>query len=241
MSQPAPFREQLKALESLQELDLRIDALARQRQALPEALAAAETKLAQLRLQISAKEKVRDELEKNRRENQGAQELNQDRLKRAEEKLSGVGDTHQFQAASKELEQLKKLATELAAQHQKLGADVEAVGREISALGAQIGSGESEVATHRARLDAEGGRIDAELARLRGDRGEFTPRVDRRVLAQYDRVRGARQGLGFVPALAGRCKGCQMALPPQMFNEIQRASEFHACPSCHRLLYAPQA
>ena len=77
--------------------------------------------------------------------------------------------------------------------------------------------------------------IDSLLA----ERAQFCSQVDQKILVQYDRVRGARGGIGIVPAVAGRCKGCNMMVPAQLYNEVQRALTLHSCPSCHRLLFVP--
>ena len=36
---------------------------------------------------------------------------------------------------------------------------------------------------------------------------------------------------------AGTCLGCHMHLPPQFFNELQRARDIRLCPNCHRILF----
>jgi len=35
----------------------------------------------------------------------------------------------------------------------------------------------------------------------------------------------------------GTCLGCHMNLPPQFFNELQRARDIRLCPNCHRILF----
>ena len=67
---------------------------------------------------------------------------------------------------------------------------------------------------------------------------EFTQGVEVRLLNQYERIRGARAGLGITAAVGGRCRACNMMVPPQLFNELQRGSALHSCPSCNRILYA---
>jgi predicted nucleic acid-binding Zn-ribbon protein len=60
--------------------------------------------------------------------------------------------------------------------------------------------------------------------------------IRRDVLAKYDAIR-RRRGFAVVPAQRGVCMGCNMALPPQLFNTLQRGESIEYCPSCHRIVY----
>src|SRR6185295_968135 len=91
------------------------------------------------------------------------------------------------------------------------------------------------------QVSGQESQVGDEIESLLKERSKFTVSVEPRILAQYDRVRGARAGLGIVPALGGRCKGCNMMVPPQLYNEIQKVTQLHACPSCHRILFVPAA
>ena len=48
---------------------------------------------------------------------------------------------------------------------------------------------------------------------------------------------GERLGLAVVPVVNGVCKGCHMAIPPQLYNIIQRGLSMETCPSCNRIIY----
>ena len=241
MSQGLPLREQLKALENLQEIDLKIDDLKKKKAALPAALKTLDDNLHGLRSTIEAKNKIREDSEKSQRQTQAAIDLNRDRQARASSKLEAVQNSHEFQAASKEIEQLKKLSATLEEQSKKAGGESEAMGKEIAELSGQLEKLKTERDEQAAQLSGQGSKLDNEILSLNANRAQFTPKVDSRVLSQYDRVRVARAGMGIVPAIGGRCKGCNMMVPPQLFIEIQRCNEIHQCPSCHRILFVAVA
>jgi uncharacterized protein len=46
-----------------------------------------------------------------------------------------------------------------------------------------------------------------------------------------------RAGVAIVEARNGTCLGCNMQLPPQMFNSLFRTQEIQSCPHCNRLLF----
>lgn len=239
MNQALPLREQLKALERLQELDLKIDALKKQRNALPAALKTLDDAFNKARLALETKKNVVAELEKLERQAQAAMDLNKDRVSRSNSKLEGVSNSQEFQAASRELEQLRKQALQLEEQIKKGRADIDAASKDIVVLTEAFEKAKAARDAQAAEVSGQSGKFDGEIVGLTSERSQHTGGVDTRTLAQYDRVRGARAGLGIVPAVGGRCSGCNIMLPPQQFNEIQKCSQLHQCPNCHRILYVP--
>jgi uncharacterized protein len=240
VTQPRTLREQLKALEHLQELDLKIDKLTQNKNSLPTSLRTMDAGVAKLKQTTDAKKTALNELEKAQRQTGAALDLNKDRLARANGKLEGVHNSQEFQAANKEIDQLKKLNATLEEQLKKANADIEILGKEVAELTAQQQKAEQERSAHAQVVTGQENQFGGEITTLLSERSKYTGSVEQRLLAQYDRVRGARGGLGLVPAVAGRCKGCNMVVPPQLYNEIQKGLQVHACPSCHRILFVPE-
>jgi predicted nucleic acid-binding Zn-ribbon protein len=100
VTQPLPLSGQLKALECLQEIDLKIDSLKKNRGGMPAQLKALEEGVLKLKMSVDAKKKAIEDIEKSQRQTQAAQELNRDRLTRANSKLEAVGNSQEFQAAN---------------------------------------------------------------------------------------------------------------------------------------------
>ncbi len=241
MSETASLRTQLKVLEALQELDIKIDRLKKNQGALPAALRTLDEGLAKLKASTDAKKNQLTEVEKQQRQTQAAQDLNRDRLTRSMSRLEAVQNSQEFQAVNKEIDQLKKMMAGLDETTKKSVTDVEALNKDLAALGEQASKLQGERDAQAQTLSGEGAKLEGEIGVLMKERGRHTSQIDPRILSQYDRVRGARAGLGIVPAIAGRCKGCNMMVPPQLFIEIQKTSGLHQCPSCHRILFVPQA
>jgi predicted nucleic acid-binding Zn-ribbon protein len=235
-----PLLPQFKALEGIQELDLKIDQLKKSQAALPESLKTLDQSLARLNLSMTVKTSALGEIEKVQRQTQAARDLNRDRLARSETRIQSVQNSHEYQAVNKENEQLKKLTTTLDEQSKKSEGDSEAIKKDLADLTAQFEKIKAERDEKASALSSQNGKFDEEIGALMANRAQFSAQVDKPLLAQYDRIRKARMGLGFVPALAGRCKGCNMMVPPQLFNEIRKLNTAHACPSCHRILFAPE-
>ncbi|OFZ54462.1 MAG: hypothetical protein A2428_12585 [Bdellovibrionales bacterium RIFOXYC1_FULL_54_43] len=239
MTQPVPFKEQLRALEQLQELDLKIDSLKKNQGALPGLLKTLDDSLHRLKTSVDVKKNAASEIEKLQRQAQAALDLNKDRLARSTTRLEAVQNSQEYAAVNKEIEQLNKMNVSLEEQIKKTSLELDGVNKEIQTLTTEYEKIELERKEKGTSVAGQNTQFDSEIGVLMKERTAFTAKVERRLLAQYDRVRAARGGLGIVPALGGRCKGCNMMVPPQLYNMIQRGAELHSCPSCHRILYIP--
>lgn len=239
MNSPRPLREQLKSLEHLQEIDLKIDSLKKNRQSLPSQLKTLDDQVLKLQTQVDLKKKSLDELEKNIRQGSAAGDLSRDRMARSQAKLEQVQNTQEFQAVTKEIEQLKKSLANLEEQAKRGATEIENSKKDLVALEAQLATLKESRETKAQQLNTEGAKLSNDTESLTQDRKQHTVHIEARLLMQYDRVRVARAGVGIVPAADGRCKGCNMVVPPQLYIQIQKGLEVHSCPSCHRILFVP--
>lgn len=236
-----PLKEQLIALSHLQEVDLKITNAEKKKADFPNQLKIIGAKLTQAKAAHDKKFAEISEHEKALRQVNAALELNQDRSQRAGEKTTSVQNQTEYAAVNREVEQLKRQETSLGEQKSKISADIDLGQKALAQLGEQLQTIQAEYDRMNQDLGSAAKSIDDEIAILDKDREQFTHKVDRGTLSQYDRVRKARGGQGLAPAVNGRCTACNMMLPPQMFNQIQKSLEVHSCPSCNRLLFSPNA
>jgi len=231
--------EQLKNLEHLQELDLKIDSFKRDKNSLPTNLKVIDDSLQKLRVALGGKKEKAIEIEKVSRQTQAALDLNRDRLTRANSKMEAVQNSQEFQAATKEIDQLKKLNGTLEEQGKKAETELSSYQKDMAVIEEDLNKLQTQRNDQETVLLGQDSQFKTDIDSLMAERSKYSCNVEPRILAQYDRVRSARGGLGIVPTVGGRCKGCNMMVPPQLYNEVQRGSTLHSCPSCHRLLFVP--
>jgi uncharacterized protein len=78
--------------------------------------------------------------------------------------------------------------------------------------------------------------IETKIAELRVERDKLAKAVKADVLKRYGAIR-LRRGLAVVSVKNGTCQGCNMNIPPQLYNTLQRGQTVETCPSCHRIIY----
>lgn len=234
------MRNNLKALYELQEIDLRIDGLDSEKgqllseaQALEEKLAEARGKIAARREEVQALEAEKGALE----ENLASENEN---IARSEAHLKEIKTQKEYQAVSKEISTAKKQIADIEEQIlQKINA-IEEIAGDIAAKEATLAELEGNVAVQQGEVQQKVQDLESGIARDAAVREETVKVLPASVMKRYLRLRDQRRGVAVVEAKEGNCMGCNMHLPPQLYNTLFRADEVLTCPHCQRILVLRQ-
>ena len=79
---------------------------------------------------------------------------------------------------------------------------------------------------------------EKKLARLDEDWNRVSYMVKPELMEKYNMIK-KQQGkeIAVVPVKNAVCYGCNVNLPPQMYNELQRRDSLKFCPNCERIIY----
>ena len=231
-------RHQIDRLVKLQNIELEI-------RKLEQALGQVDRRTAELEAQLneftgtveSAEAKVR-ELTKMSRALDADLQMNQGRIAKSHEKLRAVKTNKEYQSGLKEIEDLQVIVSKI----------------EDDILGYldQIEVTTQELRDHQARLSTQTGRIDLEKETVRQEAAEAREKLQRlqaeaallsgqlpaEVLSLYRRVKAKKaDGIAIASVGASVCRGCNVNIPPQMYNELQRVDRLKNCPNCERIIF----
>lgn len=230
----------VRILAQLQEIDLKIDSTRGEKQSLQEEIDALEAKAEEMRQAIAAQnaELVAVEEEKGALEENLAAEA--EAINRSEARLREIKTQKEYQAVSKEIAAAKKVKGDLEEQVlQKITRTEE--------LRGIIGEKEKEMLDFdassvgvRQELLARIENLEAAIASDTATREAAAKGVSPSMMKRYLMLRERRQGVAIAEARGGSCLGCNMNLPPQLFNSLYKVENLVACPHCQRLLYLRQ-
>jgi predicted nucleic acid-binding Zn-ribbon protein len=142
-------------------------------------------------------------------------------------------------------DQYKALMHEIQFAEQEIGANEdkilelmlnsEAREKEVKAAEAELKEETADIEKEKASARERTAKDEKELVEWTAKRDTARAALDENLLRHYDRVSKFR-GSGLAEVLGERCSGCQVALRPQMYNEI-RGGKLLYCESCQRILY----
>ncbi len=223
-------------LEDLQELDLKSDgSQTRIQEALAE-IEALDSRQQDVKAAVDAKNVEIEDTEAQRlalEENLAAENAN---IIRSEVNLKGITTQKEYQAVNKEIASAKKLILELEDQILQKISRLEELKTELSSMEADMTVLDENIGVQKTEIKA---RMLSEEASVTSDaklRAEHVKAIPPGLLKRYEKLREGRRGVAVVEARDGGCLGCNMQIPPQMYNNLHRGEELITCPHCQRIL-----
>ncbi len=233
-------RDQFEVLKELVVVDEEIRKLDQELVKERDALEAVKKDLVVVRERIEAGRQQFEVLEADRGARIQEGRVLQQQLERSREKLNRTRNEKEVNAVQRELEETRRLLRDIE----------DAVGKrslELDELRKTVLDSEEQEAAIVARIGETEGAVSAKLSDIETQRGEraqardvVAKRLPPAILRKYDQIRGRRTS-GAAQLEAGRCKACNMSIPPQLAQRIARADVLEQCPSCNRFLYVEAA
>lgn len=233
------MRNQIAVLETLQQLDLELGELEDNLEKYPQEISRYEEGLKSIKQSIS---KAREELN-GRKKKKMEKELelaeNKDKIKKLEGRLFEIKTYREYEALQKEVAEAKKLTAEI---EEEILKEMEAVEDQEVLLREK----ENELAEKEKEYEQVISGYNGIISELKGvyetkkqEKKRVTSIVNPEILSMYERIR-MRNGVALAPARNEICTGCNMNIPPQLFNEVLTSSRMIQCPNCHRILYCEE-
>lgn len=237
------MQEKIMALYELQKIDSKIDEINKVKGELPLEVQDLEDEMTGLRTRI---DNINAEIEElNTLTKQRKREVDQAKILIAnyKEQQNNVRNNREFDAISKEIE-YQELEIELADKRLKeYAAGVKAKKAQLEEAEAVVEERTKDLEAKKAELESIEAETAAQVEDFARQADAAKARIDERLLAAYDRIRGnVRNGLAVVTVKRDACGGCFNRIPPQRQVDIRQGKKIIICEYCGRILVAdPEA
>jgi hypothetical protein len=236
----AILREKLKALAELQKVDLEVASLRKAADVHPRQLAELERELGSARSAIEAERNRVADIERQKTTLEQNITDEKDKVKKWEARLAEQRSTREYSALAREIDIAKKanqtMSEELVEITKTLGAAREAV----KAKEAEFATRQEQLSSRMADLRSKQTQAEGQVKTLEGKRSSVASGVDATLLRRYETIRKKKLP-AMVGVVAGTCQGCNMNVPPQLYNNLRVSLGTDICPSCNRIIYAVEA
>lgn len=230
------MKKRLEMLEQLQEIDIQIDVLKAALIGLHGEMNGIAQGLDVAREELSTHTAQVAQLEQEKRELESSLAAEQENIQRSEANMKEIKTNKEFQAVGREITAARKQTTELEEQIMLKMGQIEELNSGIAARSANLAELEQNTSQRieekQAEIDVVQKDIDADSAR----RDEITQELPASLVKRYNNLREQRRGQAIAIARDGSCLGCNMNLPPQLYNSLYRYDELVSCPHCQRIL-----
>ncbi len=230
------MRDQLKKLEELQKYDAQIQELTNALAAIPAKLEATRNDLTRVEGLLANERAQILETQRYHSDQKGLVQADEDHLANAKSKQSAAKNTKEYAAAQRELDVTRESLSVRQAEITKLVDAIQSKEKLLAERETDVKTLRSSVEKDDEQAKARMSEIEGRIAALRNDRDKIAGTVRPDVLKRYSAIR-MRKGLAMAPVSNGTCRGCNMNIPPQLFNVLQRGTTIETCPYCHRIIF----
>jgi len=234
------LKKKLETLAELQDIDHLINSMKNIQKSLNDELGDIAQAVDVVREEVSAMENRLSQLEKEKaalEENHAAELSN---ISRSETNMKEIKTNKEFQAVGREISAARKQVSELEDQVLQKISQIDELSGEVTArkvsLEELVKNSAQRTSEKQAEIDKVQLDIDSDIAR----RDVLTKEVPASLLKRYTTLRDQRRGQALAVARDGYCLGCNMHLPPQLYNNLFKFEELLACPHCQRMLVLQQ-
>lgn len=225
-------------LFQLQQLDLDIERIQAEQQAVEKTLQGSPT-LQKLRVEQSlAQQRLRDCLQAQSEAEETLEELNRRLAAQSQRLYSGeVSQPKELNALQQELQHLR--ASQSRQEDKVLEAiagvedQQEEVLRKAEALGAAADTWERESATSVVRRD----QLESRKQELQARRARLVAGINGEYVKRYESIRRMRQGRAISKVEQNSCQWCRVILTPSELQQVRVSAQLQTCTNCGRILY----
>lgn len=231
------MREQLKLLVRLQQIDIRVHQLRKEKAKIPGMVEEVKGPYRKAAGEFEESRKNLAALEKEKRDKETRLKDDTALLERLKGRLAEIKTNKEYFAHLKEVETVEKEVKGLEDNVLSLMEKLEAATAQVAAAEARFREEEAKLAEETRKIEESFAAVDQELTELDRQRAKESARISPEIFQTYDRLVGRYGGLAVVEAVNYSCMGCHMNLPPQVFNNVRLNNSLITCDYCHRILY----
>jgi len=230
------LKKRLEMLEQLQEIDFQIDVLKKTQGGLHDEMNEIEQGLDVAREELAGLNAQIAQLEQEKLELETSLAAEQENIQRSETNMKEIKTNKEFQAVGREITTARKQTAELEEQILQRITKIEELNGEIAAKSACFSELEQNSSQRRDEKQSEINTLQQNIDADTSRRKEITKELPASLIKRYTNLREQRRGQAIAYARDGYCLGCNMNLPPQLYNTLFRADEVILCPHCQRVL-----
>lgn len=235
---PGITKEMIDTLVKIQKIDIETEKLKTLVADVPLRISNLEQQLETFTGEIENDQASIAEFNKQYRAYESELQLNQSRIKKSEEKLRSVKTNKEYQSSLKEIDDLKAIRSKIEDELLEFLEKIETADKNLQARRQQYQELVDETNQKKAAIQRDAEQNEKRLVELQSERDATAAQLDDDLIELFNRVKAKHSnGVAIAEVKNAVCLGCNMNIPPQIYNELQRRDSLKYCPSCERIIF----
>lgn len=233
------MKREIANLLKVQEVDVRIYSLEKEKELLPQELNAFKTKVQDLESKQKTKQEENKKLQVARKDLEIELETKQENVKKCEIQLFQVKTNEEYKAMQKQINDLKFECSLLEDKVLEKMEEIDKANAELKELEGVLANAKQVLAEEEKKASNKIEAISSDIQKTQLERDALAKEISPDFLKKYELIFHNKQGAALVSIENKACQGCHMALPPNVINEVKRGTQLIICDNCARILYYP--
>jgi len=232
------MKEQIKVLVKLQHLDTETERIKSALNDVSNRLETLDSNLKEIEQTITKQESVLNELKKEYRDYESDVKINLAKNIKSQEKLRSVKTNKEYQSLLKEIEDVKARNSLIEDKMIEYLDRIDETEEIIEKKRDDYLQLSDHIKSEKQNIENEAGIDKQKLDKLDMDRKNISSLIDSQLFKKYIVIKEQHNGgLAVVPVKDAVCHGCNVNLPPQLYNELFKYKSLKFCPNCQRIIY----
>lgn len=230
------MEEQIPLLIELSQADFKTHRLRERYQLIPKEIEKHESGLRAHSVALAESEQRLEDIRREQRALERESDMAKARRRELELQQFRVKNTIEYQAMTKEIEEMRRRSSDFDDQSIALLEQEDEIRKEVERLQDLVGQEQERLGDIRNRLEEERRGLDEGLQAAERAREALAGRLSPRVRTRYERILKNKGDMAVVSIASGACGGCFYQLPPQRLAEVRKGAALILCEGCGRIL-----
>ncbi len=229
-------RRELEMVAKLQSIDTQLMELEEEKGDLPKLVQRLKDTIRKREDDLASLRSRTAEIGHERRALDGQVQLAKMKQQKYKEQLYRVSTNREYDAITHEIENIRLQLEESDNAQLALLEEEDKLFFAASSIEAELRSLQAELAERGAELEAKEEETRQEDLELHHQREKLAVRIKKPIMAHYERIREAKDGIGAAHLYASACSCCFAVVPPQRQAEVRKMDDIILCESCGVIL-----
>ena len=234
----AVTKKQIDTLVKVQQIEIETGKLKAYLDKVPARISSLEQELETFIRSVEDDEAEIEEFNKQYRAFEADVQLNLTKIQKSQEKLHSVKTNKEYQSSLKEIDATKAVNSKLEDAMLDILDKIETAERAIKDRKQHYTQIVDESNREKESIERDAEHREQILIELESKRAAVAGELDAGLLKIFNQVKAKQNDMVAIVAVQDAvCQGCNMNIPPQVYNELQRCDSLKYCPSCFRIIH----
>lgn len=230
-------KNEIDILVELQEIEIKTEIIKSEISKVSGKLDKVDSELKSFESEMAEEEKIINDSKQKYRSCETDVQVNNEKAQKSTEKLKLVKTNKEYQSSLKEIDEIKEISSKIEDEMLHYLEQIEIAEKNIIKQKENYSVLAEKLKQEKDIIIKETEQGRKEISQLENEWKTISQKIDPKLLNKFSIVKEMVSGRAIAEVKDAVCLGCNMQIPPQTYNELQRNDRLEFCPHCQRIIY----